>query len=101
MRNRLTWRNKTVRLNVELQSVATQNRVAKNEDVTRGANLLHFGAAFEIAMMNTVVDIAFSLHNVLDTKYYNHLSFYRKVEIPEPGRNFQLLIKIPFIYRLK
>ncbi|MDR0725867.1 MAG: TonB-dependent receptor [Prevotellaceae bacterium] len=101
MRNRLTWRHKIVQFNVELQSVATQNRVAKNEDITHGVNLLHLGATFEIPLMVTNVDITFSLQNVLNTKYYNHLSFYRKVEIPEPGRNFLLLIKIPFINKLK
>ena len=29
------------------------------------------------------------------------LFFYRKVEIPEPGRNFQILIKVPFTKLLK
>jgi iron complex outermembrane receptor protein len=101
MRNSLTWSRKFIRLNVELQSVATQNRVAKNEDVTRGANLLNVGAAIKIPLPDTFADITFSLQNVFNTKYYNHLSFYRKIEIPEPGRNFQLLIKIPFINKLK
>jgi iron complex outermembrane receptor protein len=101
MRNSLTWSRKFIRLNVELQSVATQNHVAKNEDVTRGANLLNVGAAIKIPLLDAFADITFSLQNVFNTKYYNHLSFYRKVEIPEPGRNFQLLIKVPFINRLK
>ncbi|MDR2383687.1 MAG: TonB-dependent receptor [Prevotellaceae bacterium] len=101
MRNRLTWSHRSLQLNVELQSVATQNRVAKNEDITHGVNLLHLGATFEIPLMDSNVDITFSLQNVLNTKYYNHLSFYRKVEIPEPGRSFLLLIKIPFKNRLK
>jgi iron complex outermembrane receptor protein len=101
MRNRLTWSRKFIRLNVELQSVATQNRVAKNEDITHGANLLNLGAAIKIPLPDTFADITFSLQNVFNFKYYNHLSFYRKVEIPEPGRNFQLLIKVPFINKLK
>jgi iron complex outermembrane receptor protein len=101
IRNRLTWNCKIVQFSMELQSVATQNRVAKNEDVTHGTNLLHFGTAMKIPFMDTDVDVTFSLNNVFNTKYYNHLSFYRKVEIPEAGRNFQLLIKIPFKNRLK
>jgi iron complex outermembrane receptor protein len=105
MRNRLTWTGKSFRFNVELQCMATQNRVAKNEDVTPGVNLLHVGATVSIPLSSgttaTVADITFSLQNVFNTKYYNHLSFYRKVEIPEPGRNFQLLIKLPFKNRLK
>ncbi|MDR1592941.1 MAG: TonB-dependent receptor [Prevotellaceae bacterium] len=101
MRNRLTWTYKTFQFNIELQSVATQNRVAKNEDITHGTNLLHLGATMKIPFHDSNVDIAFSLNNIFDTKYYNHLSFYRKVEIPDTGRNFQLLIKIPFKKKLK
>ena len=41
----------------------------------------------------TEVEITLTVRNLFNTRYYNHLSFYRKVEIPEPGRNFQLLIK--------
>ncbi|MDR1169267.1 MAG: TonB-dependent receptor [Prevotellaceae bacterium] len=101
LRNSLIWKHGIFQFRVELQSVATQNRVAKNEDITRGANLLHCGATVKIPLGNTNVDITFSLKNIFNTKYYNHLSFYRKVEIPEPGRNFQFLIKIPFKNKLQ
>jgi iron complex outermembrane receptor protein len=101
MRNILTWTGKILRLNVEMQSIAAQNRVAKNEDVTPGVSLLHFGAALKIPFGDADMDITFSLKNIFNTKYYNHLSFYRKIEIPESGRNFQLLIKIPFKSKLK
>jgi iron complex outermembrane receptor protein len=101
MRNRLTLTYKILQFSVELQSIATQNRVAKNEDITQGTNLLHFGTTVKIPFWDTNADITFSLNNIFNTKYYNHLSFYRKVEIPEPGRNFQLLIKIPFKSKLQ
>jgi iron complex outermembrane receptor protein len=100
IRNVLELTRKIFRFGVELQSIATQNRVAKNEDITRGTNLLHFVAAIKIPFGDTNADIAFSLKNIFNTKYYNHLSFYRKIEIPESGRNFQLLIKIPFKSKL-
>jgi iron complex outermembrane receptor protein len=101
MRNSLIWNHKTLQLRVEMQSIATQNRVARNEDVTYGVNLLHFGATMKIHYKEMNADISFSLRNLFNTRYYNHLSFYRKVEIPEPGRNLQLLIKIPFKSILK
>ncbi|MDR1581917.1 MAG: TonB-dependent receptor [Prevotellaceae bacterium] len=101
MCNRLSWRYKILQFSLELQSIVTQNRVAKNEDITHGTNLLHFGIMAKIPFRDTDVDITFSLNNIFDTKYYNHLSFYRKVEIPEPGRNFQILLKIPFKKKLK
>ena len=96
MRNALTWRKNRFRFHIELHSIAAQKRVAKNEVPTKGANLINLGSNITMPIGKTKIDIGFSLQNLLDTKYYNHLSFYRKVEIPEPGRNVQLLIKIPF-----
>lgn len=101
MRNTLTWEKKDYSIFVESQSIASQNRIAKNEDKTSGAQLFHLGAATNIRLKGINFDITFSAHNIFNIKYYNHLSFYRKVEIPEPGRNFQLLIKIPFKHLLK
>jgi len=102
MRNTLTWKKDDFRLYAELHSIANQNRVAKNENTTLGANLINAGGSISLPIGSiTKVDVSLSLRNLLDTKYFNHLSFYRKVEIPEPGRNLQLLIKIPFKSKLK
>ena len=76
---------------------ARQNRVDRNEDRTPGVNLFHLGGSLNIPIRgNQAIEITLTARNIFNTRYYNHLSFYRKVEIPEPGRNFQLLIKIPF-----
>ena len=97
MRNTLTWQRKQVMLYAEWQSIAQQNRVDRNEDRTPGANLFHLGGSLNIPIRgNQAIEITLTARNIFNTRYYNHLSFYRKVEIPEPGRNFQLLIKIPF-----
>ena len=96
MRNTLTWERGRVRLYAEWQAIASQRRIARNEGETPGANLLHVGGSLRLHALGTHVEVALDARNVFDTKYYNHLSFYRKVEIPEPGRNFQLSIKIPF-----
>jgi len=101
MRNTITWRKNNYSIFAESQSIASQNRIANNEDKTSGVQLFHLGASANVRLKGMSLDITFSAHNLFDTKYYNHLSFYRKVEIPEPGRNFQLLIKIPFKQLLK
>ncbi len=101
LRNIVTFKFRKIQIFAELHSIASQNRVAKNESTTGGANLVNLGGSINIPVGNTNVDISLSLRNLLDTKYYNHLSFYRKVEIPEPGRNFQILIKVPFNSKLK
>lgn len=101
IRNILTFNYRKLQFFTELHSIAKQNRVAKNESKTDGTNLVNLGGSINIPAGKTFLDISFSLRNIFDTKYYNHLSFYRKVEIPEPGRNFQILIKIPFNSNLK
>ena len=96
LRNTLTWKWKGYQVYAEHQYIAKQTRVSRNEDETPGANLLHAGASFKIPMNGTDIEIILSGQNLLNKRYYNHLSFYRKVEIPEPGRNFQFMIKVPF-----
>jgi iron complex outermembrane receptor protein len=101
MRNTLNVTFGKFRLHAELQSIASQKRISGNEQITPGVHLLHAGGDTDISVKGTVIQVTWSLQNLFDRKYYNHLSFYRKVEIPEPGRNFQLLIKIPFKSKLK
>ncbi|MDR1182006.1 MAG: TonB-dependent receptor [Bacteroidales bacterium] len=101
IRNTLTWKRKYFQIWTEWQSIAQQSKVSKNEDPTPGANLWNMGAMVNIPMCGTDVEITLSAQNLLDIRYYNHLSFYRKVEIPEPGRNFQILIKVPFKSKFK
>lgn len=96
LHNTLTWQKKRYMLYAEWQSIAKQDRVDRNEDRTPGANLFHLGGSIDLPVAGTEVEITLTVRNLFNTRYYNHLSFYRKVEIPEPGRNFQLLIKVPF-----
>lgn len=95
LRNTLTWQRKRYMLYAEWQSIVKQNRVDRNEDPTPGTNLFHIGGSLDVSVAGTEVEITLTVRNLFNTRYYNHLSFYRKVEIPEPGRNFQLLIKVP------
>ena len=101
MRNTLNVEFGRFRLHTELESIASQKRVSRNEQTTPGAHLVHLGGFTQIPVKSSIIEVTLSLQNLFDKKYYNHLSFYRKVEIPEPGRNFQILIKIPFKSKLK
>lgn len=95
LRNTLTWQRKRYMFYAEWQSIVKQNRVDRNEDPTPGTNLFHIGGSLDVSVAGTEVELTLTIRNLFNTRYYNHLSFYRKVEIPEPGRNFQLLIKVP------
>lgn len=79
------------------QWIADQNRVAQAEDMTPGATLFHLSAGFDYKISSkSTIRVNMQVQNIFDTRYLNHLSFYRKINIPEPGRNIQLFIRIPF-----
>ncbi len=96
MRNIISWGCKSVELSAEWQYVAAQNRVARNEDTTPGAQLFNVSAVLALPFIADGAMATISVDNIFNTKYLNHLSYYRQVEIPEPGRNIQLSIKLPF-----
>jgi iron complex outermembrane receptor protein len=98
LRQTLRWKIKPFTLLLQWQSVAVQRRVSRNEDPTYGAQLFH-----ATLVLTLVGDITLTLaaRNLTDIRWFNHLSFYRRIEIPEPGRNVQLLIRIPVTFTFK
>ena len=88
----------TKRMNMYIQShlIAGQRRIARNEDITKGASLWHAGFSYELPSEKFPAELILTVKNIFNVRYYNHLSFYRKMEIPEPGRSFNLMVKIPF-----
>ncbi len=70
-----------------------QSEIARNERVT--PSYTTFGLMFktQLSLKKWSPEIQLRVDNLLDEKYYNHASFYRPIEIPEMGRNIQLIIK--------
>jgi iron complex outermembrane receptor protein len=96
MHHTLGWRRGPLGAYVECRGIAPQRRVSRNEEPTPGALLWNLGATASVHLFGTTVEATLAVQNIFDTRYYDHLSFYRQAEIPEPGRNIQLYIKIPF-----
>ena len=96
VRNRVGWRGGWVELFAEWQFVAAQTQVSRNEDTTPAAHLFHTGVSLDLPFLCDGATAQLRADNLFDTMYLNHLSYYRRLEIPEPGRNIQLSIKIPF-----
>jgi len=86
--------NTTFSINANFAS--PQNRVARNELKTPGYHIYNFSFSTDVLISKTNVNFALQIQNILNTKYFNHLSFYRIIELPESGRNVQLMLKIPF-----
>ncbi len=86
---------------IEMRYAAPQNRNARNEDKTPGYSLLNIGLSTKLIVADTYVGIQLKVQNLLNTVYWNHLSYYRQIGLPEAGRNVQLSLNIPFKTQLK
>lgn len=102
--NSLTWHwhsdNKALEkfhCNLEHHFVARQERIARNEDVTPGNNLFGLSLNSYWNIRKSKFNLSFQIQNILNTRYFNHLSYSRKLSIPELGRNIQLILRIPIV----
>ncbi len=88
--------NEGAKISVHSKSALKQSRIARNESITPG--YFSFGMGFHTSVKagSTKLLIDVHAHNIFNNKYFNHISFYRKLEIPEPGRNVQILLSLPF-----
>lgn len=72
-----------------------QDRIAQNEQVTSGYMIFGAGLKTKVMVLNLSATVNLQATNILNSKYFNHTNFYRALEIPEMGRNLQLMIKLP------
>jgi len=75
---------------------ASQNNIVPPEEPTEGYQVINLAFGGDIPMGKLKVNISMQVQNLLNTKYFNHTSFYRLINVPEPGRNFIVNISIPF-----
>lgn len=73
-----------------------QNNAAPDETTTGGYTLFDLKFGGNIKMKNQFISLSISANNILDTKYIDHLSTLKEVNLYNPGRNISLNLKIPF-----
>lgn len=85
-------------LGAEYRITAAQDEIVPPEEKTDGWQTMNLSLLTELKLFNRTppLKVRFKLNNVWDTKYYNHTSFYRLIEVPEPGRNLSLSLTLPF-----
>lgn len=77
-----------------------QNRVDRNERTTPAFDLFDLGLSVDLSLGGQQVQLAFTLQNLADAAWLNHLSRYRLLNLPEQGRNFVVTLRIPFQIKL-
>lgn len=80
----------------DLQFFAAQNRTDRNEMATPAYFLMQFHAGSSFVFKKQVFGLRLMVNNVFNTPYFNHLSRYRLLQLVEPGRNLQLLLRWQF-----
>lgn len=77
------------------QQIFAQHHISRNEEATPATGLWNISlhSHWQWGNLHPIIDL--QVLNIFDTAYLNHLSFYRKLNAPEPGRNIQLIIKLP------
>lgn len=83
-----------ITLEVEMYYTAAQNRVARNELTTPNSLRFDAVAIYRKNIAKTEFALRVACRNISDTRYFNHLSYYRALGIPEPGRSLNLELSV-------
>ena len=84
-----------VALNVHL--VGAQREIVPPENPTDGHWTLNASAGKHFAWgKRAVVKAALHADNLLNKRYYDHTSYYRLIDVPEPGRNLSVMVGVEF-----
>lgn len=97
----LTWSPEIKKLDnsyisLDYRVTAAQNNIVPPEKKTPGYQLVNLQAGTTLPFYKQPIMVSLQVQNVLDTRYLNHTSFYRLIELPETGRNIILSLKVPF-----
>ncbi|MDO6813013.1 TonB-dependent receptor [Tenacibaculum soleae] len=78
----------------KVRIVSDQDNIVPPEKPTKGYTLVDIGLhtnTFPFSKKHPL-KIQGKINNIFNTKAFNHTSFYRLIEVPEPGRNFSITI---------
>lgn len=81
---------------IDYRITGRQDNIVPPEKKTQGYQVMNVQAGTKFQLYKQPIMISLQAQNLSDTKYLNHTSFYRLIELPEAGRNIILSLKIPF-----
>lgn len=81
-------------IGLDVHIVGAQHDIVPPEKPTEGYWTLNASIEKEIRLGGQVLKVSLRANNLLNRRYYDHTSYYRLMEIPEPGRNFALRLNM-------
>jgi iron complex outermembrane receptor protein len=83
-------------LGLNAHLVGAQHEIVPPEKPTDGYWTLNLSAGKNILLGRNTLKVALHADNLLDKRYYDHTSYYRLIDVPEPGRNFSMMVGLEF-----
>ncbi|MCX7768476.1 MAG: TonB-dependent receptor [Flavobacteriales bacterium] len=80
----------------EVRLAMPQYFYARNELFTPGYALLHLTSRISFTIPGGEISLLLRVDNLFNARYFSHLSMWRYLGLPEPGRNFLISLSIPF-----
>ncbi len=76
--------------------VGSQHDIVPPEKPTDGHWTLNASAGKQFPIGKNTLKVALHADNLLNKHYYDHTSYYRLIDVPEPGRNFSMMVGVEF-----
>ncbi|MBN2668246.1 MAG: TonB-dependent receptor [Bacteroidales bacterium] len=89
------------KFNIDYKIVMTQNQIVPPEQVTNGYQRIDISWFKQFDFKKQTMSLGIIIRNLLNTKYYEHTSYYRMINLPDPGRNINIQLQIPFSKSIK
>lgn len=86
---------KQIYFSLDYQYTFKQDKIVPPETVTEAFQLIHFAMGGDLYWAHQKLELSIQIRNILNTKYYNHTSYYKLIDLPEAGRNFIINLKLP------
>lgn len=86
----------SLRMGVDLRIVAAQNNIVPPEKKTPAYQLVNMNMSTGLQLGGQVLQVNVGVQNLLNTRYYDHTSFYRLIEVPGQGRNISVGMQYKF-----
>lgn len=83
-------------IGINSRYTADQTRVDRNERETPGYLIFGLNTGMEVKLGNQLLELSLMVDNLSNETYFNHLSRYRLLNLPEQGRNISIRVKVPF-----
>lgn len=83
-------------LSMDYRITSQQSNIVPPEKKTPGYGIINLQTGKKVRINQQLATISLQVQNLLNTRYLNHTSFYRLIELPEAGRDFILSLKLPF-----